>query len=78
MVNGNIPYDKDQLSDVRAQECYIFDDFDKFYILEKYKKHKFKYMVFCLDKENKKVNENEIKDFAFALFSGIIFENFDL
>lgn len=78
MVDGNIPCDKDQLADVRAQECYIFDHFDKFKILEKYKKRKFKYMVFIIDKVNKKVNENEIKDFAFALFSGIILENFEL
>ena len=81
MVDGNIPCDKDQLADVRAQECYIFDHFDKFYILEKYKKHKFKYMVFCIDQEkieNKTAFKNELKDFAFALFSGLILENFEL
>lgn len=58
-----------------------FYNLDKFYILEKYKKHKFKYMVFCIDTEkieNKTKFKNELKDFAFALFSGIILENFEL
>lgn len=70
-------FDPHQMAEVDDQECFIFFNFDKFYILEQYKKRKFKYLVFCLDQEKEKANKNELQDFAFALFSGIIFENFE-
>lgn len=80
MVDGIIHEDKNQMFELDLAEYRIFHDLDKFYILEKYKKHKFKYMVFCIDQEkieNKTAFKNELKDFAFALFSGIILENFE-
>ena len=77
MVDGIIHEDKHQMLELDLTEYRIFHDLDKFYILEKYKKHKFKYMVFCIDQEKEKINKNELKDFAFALFSGIILENFE-
>ena len=78
MVDGISNQDKNQMFELDLTEYRIFHDLDKFYILEKYKKHKFKYMVFCIDQEKEKINKNELKDFAFALFSGIILENFVL
>lgn len=77
MVDGISRQDKHQMLELDLAEYRIFHDLDKFYILEKYKKHKFKYMVFCIDQEKEKINKNELKDFAFALFSGIILENFE-
>lgn len=70
--------DPHQMLEVDPKDYFIFFNFDKFEILEKYKKHKFKYLVFCIDQEKEKVNKDELKDFAFSLFSGIIFENFEL
>lgn len=81
MVDGISHQDKHQMLELDLTEYRIFYDLEKFYILEKYKKHKFKYMVFCIDIEkieNKTAFKNELKDFAFALFSGIILENFEL
>lgn len=81
MVDGIIHQDENQMFEIDLTEYRIFHNLDKFYILEKYKKHKFKYMVFCIDTEkieNKTKFKNELKDFAFALFRGIILENFEL
>ena len=77
MVDGIIHEDKNQMLELDLTEYRIFHNLDKFYILEKYKKNKFKYLVFCIDQEKEKINKNELKDFAFALFSGIILENFE-
>ena len=77
MVDGISHQDKHQMLELDLAEYRIFHDLDKFYILEKYKKNKFKYLVFCIDQEKEKINKNELKDFAFALFSGIILENFE-
>ena len=80
MVDGISRQDKHQMLELDLAEYRIFHDLDKFYILEKYKKNKFKYLVFCIDIEkieNKTAFKNELKDFAFALFSGIILENFE-
>lgn len=77
----NTDFSKHQMVAIDPQQCFIFFNFDKFYILEKYKKHKFKYLVFCIDTEkieNKTKFKNELKDFAFALFSNLILENFEL
>ena len=78
IVADNTDFNKHQMVEIEPQQCFIFFNFDKFYILEKYKKNKFKYLVFCIDQEKEKINKNELKDFAFALFSGIILENFEL
>jgi ABC-type bacteriocin/lantibiotic exporter with double-glycine peptidase domain len=78
VVADNTDFSKHQMVEIDPQQCFIFFNFDKFYILEKYKKNNFKYLVFCIDQEKEKINKNELKDFAFALFSGIILENFEL
>ena len=78
MVDGIIHQDENQIFELDPTEYRIFHYLDKFYILEKYKKHKFKYLVFCIDQEKEKINKNELKDFAFAFFSGLILENFAL
>jgi len=81
--DGLISVDLDNLCENQYQmmeidNFFISNDFDKNYIAKEYKKQKFDYLVFSIDAKKHKVKLMDLQDFAFLLFSGLIFENFDL